>query len=195
MVYRFGLIFALLALCACTPESRNTLPDDYRIALDERLLGTWRPESDGDDFRIQVSERGPREFAARTSESVTTESGGTRIRFVEYRLQEFDVEGRRILAIQELVQTPGREASWLFATYHVSQRDDTTSVSLFLMDETHVRRLVQSGQLGGTIRGAETQFPEVFITAPPEALDDLIRNTEPSRLFTLRAGPFARVTN
>ena len=178
-----------LGLFACTPESRHSLPDENRVAGDSRLLGVWRAEPDSDDFRIQVSQRDPLEFAAVTSETAKTEQG-SRIRIVEYRLRFFNVGGTQILAIQELAPAPGRDPSWLFATYRFDEKNDA---ALFLMDEEHIRLLLQSGRLPGTIRGAETQFPEILVTASPAELVELIRSNDPERLFTARVGPFVRL--
>lgn len=193
MTYRVwlgSLVAASLAvLFACTPESRNSLPDDMRVAGDSRLLGIWRAEHDSDDFRIQVSQRDTREYAAVTTETVKTEQG-SRTHRVEYRLRFFDVAGTSILAIQELGQGAGREASWLLATSRF-ETDDV--VALFFLDEERIRLLVQGGILPGTVRGADTQFPELLITAAPAALAELIRANDPARLFTARLGPFMRV--
>lgn len=187
--FRLLVVVPLLSLCACTPESRNSLPDENRVAPDARLLGHWRAEPDSDDFRIQVSQRDPLEFTAVTSETVKTEKG-TRIHIVEYRVRSFDVDGGQILAIQELGQALDREPSWLFATYRL---DEKNGVALFMMDEKHIRQLILGGDLPGVIRGAETQFPELLITATPEALAELIKGSDPERLFTARVGPFVRV--
>ncbi len=192
MTYRawLGLLLVLpaIGLYGCTPESRNSLPEENRVAGDSRLLGVWRAEPDSDDFRVQVSQRDPLEFAAVTTETTKTEQG-SRTHRVEYRLHFFDVGGSPILAIQEPGQAPGREPAWLLATYRF---DDTNSAALFFMDEERIRLLVQGGHLPGAIRGADTQFPEVLITAPPAALAELIRSNEPARLFTARVGPFIR---
>lgn len=187
----FGLLVVvpLLGLFACTPESRNSLPDENRVAGDSRLIGLWRAEPDSDDFRIQVTRRDALEFAAVTTETARTEQG-SRVHRVEYRLRFFDVGGRAILAIQELADKPGREPSWLLATYRF---DDANSATLLLMDEERIRLLVQGGQLPGAIRGADTQFRELLITAPPAALAELIQSNDPARLFTARVGPFIRL--
>jgi hypothetical protein len=183
------VVAPLLALFACTPESRNSLPDESRVVGDSRLLGLWRAEPDSDDLRVQVSQRGPQEFFAVTTETAKTEQGSS-IHRDEYRLRFFDVGGRSILAVQELSQAPGREPSWLLATYRF---DEGNSVTLFFMDEERIRLLVQGGHLPGTIRGADTQFPELLVTAPPAALAELIGSNDPARLFTARVGPFIRV--
>lgn len=192
MTYRVWLgllvIVPLLGLFACTPESRNSLPDEMRVAGDSRLLGLWRAEPDSDDFRVQVSQRDAREFLAVTTETAKTEQG-SRIHRVEYRLRFFDVGGRSIVAIQELGGTSGREPSWLLATYGF----DGNSAALLLMDEERIRLLIQGGRLAGTVRGADTQFPELLITAPPAALAELIQGNDPARLFTARVGPFIRL--
>ena len=187
--FRLLVVVPLLSLFACTPESRNSLPDENRIAPDARLLGQWRAEPDSDDFRIQVAQRDPLEFSAVTSETVKTEKG-TRIHIVEYRLRAFDIGGRTILAIQELGQALTREPTWLFATYRIDGED---GAALFLMDESRIRQLILGGDLPGVIRDSETQLPELLITATPSALAELIRDTEPARLFTARVGPFVRV--
>jgi hypothetical protein len=193
MTYRvwFGLLVVVpfLALFACTPESRNSLPEENSVAGDSRLLGLWRAEPDSDDFRIQVTQRDPQEFLAVTTETAKTEQGN-RVHRVEYRLRFFDVDGRSILAIQEVGPPPGREPSWLLATYRF---DEGKSATLFLMDEERIRLLVQGAHLAGAIRGADTQFPELLITAPPAALAALIRSNDPARLFTARVGPFIRL--
>jgi hypothetical protein len=193
MTYRAWLgllvVVPLLGLLACTPESRNSLPDENRAAGDSRLLGLWRAEPDSDDFRIQVSQRDPQEFLAVTTETAKTEQG-SRVHRVEYRLRFFDVGGRSILAIQELGERQRREPSWLLAAYSV---DEGNGAMLFFMDEERIRLLVQGGHLAGAIRGADTQFPELLITAPPAALAELIRSNDPARLFTARVGPFIRV--
>lgn len=187
----FGLLLVvpLLALFACTPESRNSLPEENSVAGDSRLLGLWRAEPDSDDFRIQVTQRDPREFLAVTTETAKTEQGD-RVHRVEYRLRFFYVDGRSILAIQELGQPQDREPSWLLATYRF---DEKNSATVLFMDEERIRLLVHGGHLAGAIRGADTQFPELLITAPPAALAELIQSNDPARLFTARVGPFIRV--
>lgn len=192
MTYRAWLAvlvaIPLLGLFACTPESRNSLPDEMRVTGETRLLGLWRAEPDSDDLRVQVSQRDPQEFLAVTTETARTEQGN-QIRRVEYRLRFFDVAGKPIIAVQELGQPLGREPTWLLATY----RFDADSAALLFMDEERIRLLVQGGQLPGAIRGADTQFPELLITAPPAMLAALIRDNDPARLFTAPVGPFIRV--
>lgn len=180
------LVVPLLGLSACTPESRNTLPDENRIAPDARLLGQWRAEPDSDDFRIHVSRRDGLEFSVATTETV---GGGAarRIHKVEYRLRAFDVGGRSILAVQEL----GRDPAWRFVIYRLSGDD---SVTLFTMDESPVRQLIEAGRLPGTVSGAAADFAEVMITASPARLVALIRDEDAARLFSTRLGPFVRET-
>ena len=184
-----SLLLIVPTLFACTPESRNNLPDENRVAGDSRLLGLWRAEPDSDDFRIQITQRDPLEFAVVTSETSKTDRGG-RIHIVEYNLRFFDVDGRQILAIQELNRAAGDDPSWRFATYRF---DEANRATLSLMSEDRIRQLVQGGQLPGTIRGADTQLPEVLIIASRAKLVELIRSEDPAKLFTARVGPFVRV--
>lgn len=178
------LVVPLLGLVACTPESRDSLPAENRVAPDGRLIGLWRDESDGDDFRIEVSRRDEREYAVVTTETI---GGGAekRLHKVEYRLQAFDLAGRSILAVQELERDP----AWRFLTYRWSGDDDIT---LFTMDETLVRQLIESDRLSGTVKGATTNFVEIMITASAAQLAALIGAADGARLFSYKIGPFQR---
>lgn len=178
------LVVPLLGLAACTPESRNNLPAENRVAPDARLIGHWRDESDSDDFRIQVSRRDEREYAVVTTETIGS-GAEKRLHKVEYRLQAFELAGRSILAVQELERDP----AWRFLIYRWSGDDDIT---LFTMDETPIRQLIDSGQLPGTVKGAATSFVEIMITAPAAQLATLIGGGDGARLFTYKIGPFQR---
>lgn len=178
------LVVPILALTACTPESRNNLPVENRVAPDARLIGQWRDESDSDDFRIDVSRRDDQEFAVVTSETIVN-GGGKRLHKVEYRLQAFEVAGRAILAVQELERDP----AWRFLTYRWNGDDDIT---LFTMDETPIRALIDSGKLAGTVKGATTSFVEIMITASAAQLATLIGGAEGAQLFSYKIGPFQR---
>lgn len=178
------LVVPVLGLAACTPESRNNLPAENRVALDERLIGEWRDESDSNDFRIQVSQRDELEYAVVTTETIGG-NGGTRLHKVEYRLQAFQLSGRSVLAVQELERDP----AWRFLTYRWNGDDDIT---LFSMDEAPIRDLIDSGQLPGTVKGASTSFVEIMITAPAAQLASLIGGADGARLFTYKIGPFQR---
>lgn len=178
------LVVPFLGVAACTPESRNTLPAENRVALDGRLIGHWRDESDSDDFRIEVSQRDARDYAVVTSETIGS-GAEKRLHKVEYRLQAFELGGKSILAVQEL----GRDPAWRFLTYRWGGDDEIT---LFTMDETPIRQLIDSGQLAGTVKDAATSFVEIMITAPAAQLAALVGGADAARLFTYQIGPFQR---
>jgi hypothetical protein len=190
--------FAALVMTACTPESREGLPETFRVAPDLRFVGAWRGGNEagvlqGDEVvaRLQVDPAAPLDLLMTANETWRT-TRGPHSRVLQGRLRFYNVAGRQIVAIQRLDadgKAASDEATWRFATYRFGGND---GLALYFMDEEQVRRRVNNGILHGKIRGGEPEFPDVLLMEGPDNIAALVRTVEPATLFTARLGPFTR---
>ena len=183
-----------LALAACTPESKNGLPEDFRIAPEARFVGLWRAGNEPGPLQgteiaatVRVDPAEPLDLIAAIEENWRTTRGAHR-RDLRARLRFYDVAGRRVVAMLREDGTPA-ERTWRFATYRFG---GDNSLVLYFLDEKRFYELINNGALHGKIRGGEKEFPDLLITAEAEKIAALIRTSDPFTLFTARLGPLAR---
>lgn len=189
------VIFAALALAAaCTPESKNGLPEDFRVAPEARFVGVWRGGNEDGGLpgatlavAVRVDPAEPLDLLAAIDETWRT-TRGEHQRALRARLRFYDISGRHVVAVLREDGTPD-ERTWRFATYRFGGDD---SLVLHFMDEPRLYTQINNGALHGKIRGGEKEFPDLMITAAPERIAALIRTSDPFLLFTARLGPLAR---
>jgi hypothetical protein len=188
------LSLALAGLAACTPESKNSLPEDFRIAPEARFVGLWRAGNEPGQLQgtqiavtVRVDPAEPLDLTVAIEETWRTTRGAHQ-RDLRGRLRFYDVAGRRVVAVLRENGTPA-ERTWRFATYRFGGDD---SLVLHFLDEKRLYERIHNGALHGKIRGGEKEFPDLLITAEPDKLAALIRVSDPFTLFTARLGPLAR---
>lgn len=188
------IVCAGLVLAACTPESRQGLPEDFRIAPDARFIGAWRGGNEvgalqGSEItaRLVVDPAEPLDLLLAGEENWRS-TRGVNHRDIKGVLRFYDIAGRRVVAIRRL-DGAADEQTWRFAIYRFGGGD---SLQLYFMDEPRLRQLIFNGALYGKIRGGEPEFPDLLITAEPDKIAALIRSSDPAALFTARLGPLAR---
>jgi hypothetical protein len=189
------IVIASLAVAACTPESRQGLPEDFRIAPDARFVGAWRGGNEvgvlqGSDVtaRLSVDPAEPLDLLLAGEENWRSTRGPHR-RDVKGVLRFYEIAGRRVVAIKRLDGAPD-EQTWRFASYRFGGDD---SLVLYFMDEKRLYEQINNGALIGKIRGGEREFPDLLIVAEPDKIAALIRTSDPATLFTARLGPMQRI--
>jgi hypothetical protein len=190
--------FAALLLASCTPESREALPESFRVAPDLRFVGAWRGGNEvgvlqGDEVlaQLKVDPAEPLDLLMTARETWRT-TQGPHSRTLQGRLRFYNVVGRQVVAVQRLDadgQADSEAATWRFATYRFGGND---GVALYFMDEEQMRWRVNNGILHGKIRGGEPAFPDVLLMEAPDNVAAIIRTVDPAVLFTARLGPFTR---
>lgn len=188
------IAFAVVLLAGCTPESKNGLPEDFRIAPEARFVGNWQGGNDDAGLpgtsvaaRLTVDPAEPLDLIADIDETWRSTRGEHK-RALKGRLRFYDIAGRRVVAILREDVTPERR-TWRFATYRFGGDD---SLVLYFMDEARLYTQINNGALHGKIRGGEKAFPDLLITADASAVAGLIRYSDPAQLFSVRLGPLAR---
>jgi hypothetical protein len=194
----FLIFFTATLIAACTPESRETLPESFRVAPDLRFVGTWRGGNEvgllqGDQVVVQlkVDPAAPLDLLMTANETWRTTQGPHQ-RKLQARARFYNIVGRQIVAVQRLDadgKANGDEATWRFATYRFGGND---GMALYFMDEEQMRWRVNNGLLHGKIRGGEPQFPDVLLIEDSANIATIIRTVDPAVLFTARLGPFTR---
>jgi hypothetical protein len=184
-----------LTVAACTPESRQGLPEDFRIAPDARFVGAWRGgnevgvlQGSAIGARLTVDPAEPLDLLLAGEENWRSTRGPHR-RDVKGVVRFYDIAGRRVVAIKRLDGTAD-EQTWRFAIYRFGGDD---SLVLYFMDEKRFFAFINNGALPGKIRGGEPEFPDLLITADSEKIATLIRTNDPAALFTARLGPLQRI--
>jgi hypothetical protein len=192
--FSFLLIIAGLGLAACTPESRQGLPEDFRIAPDARFVGAWRGGNEvgvlqGSEVtaRLTVDPTEPLDLLLAGEDNWRSTRAVYR-RDVKGVMRFYDIAGRRVVAIKRLDGAAG-DQTWRFATYRFGGDD---SLVLYFMDERRLYEQINNGVMHGKIRGGEPEFPDLLISAEPDKIAALIRTSDPAMLFTARLGPLAR---
>ena len=186
---------ATLALAVgCTPESKNGLPEDFRIAPEARFVGVWKGGNDDANLpgttlaaRLSVDPAEPLDLIAEIDETWRSTRGDHK-RALKGRLRFYDIAGRRVVAVLREDGPPDTRA-WRFATYRFGGDD---SLLLYFMDEKRLYEQINNGALHGKIRGGEKEFPDLLLTAESDKIAALIRTSDPAQLFTARLGPLAR---
>ncbi|HEU0071504.1 MAG TPA: hypothetical protein VFS04_09430 [Alphaproteobacteria bacterium] len=187
---------ATLALgVGCTPESKNGLPEDFRIAPEARFVGAWQGGNDDANLpgttlaaRLSVDPAEPLDLIADIDETWRSTRGEHK-RALKGRLRFYDVAGRRVVAVLREDGSP-EARTWRFATYRFGGDD---SLVLYFMSEARLYEQINNGALHGKIRGGEKEFPDLLVTAESDKIATLIRTSDPSQLFAARLGPLARV--
>lgn len=193
--FSFLIIIAGLTVAACTPESRQGLPEDFRIAPDVRFFGAWRGGNEAGALqgsaisaRLTVDPAEPLDLLLAGEENWRSTRGAHR-REVQGVLRFYDIAGRRVVAIKRL-DGAADEQTWRFAIYRFGGDD---SLLLYFMDEKRFYFFINTGALLGKIRGGEPEFPDLLITAESDKIATLIRMSDPAILFTARLGPLQRI--
>ncbi len=186
---------ATLALAVgCTPESKNGLPEDFRIAPEARFVGAWQGGNDDANLpgttlaaRLSVDPAEPLDLIADIDETWRSTRGEHK-RALKGRLRFYDIAGRRVVAVLR-EDGPPETRTWRFATYRFGGDD---SLVLYFMSEARLYEQINNGALHGKIRGGEKEFPDLLVTAESDKIATLIRTSDPAQLFAARLGPLAR---
>jgi hypothetical protein len=182
---RLALIAFIVLIAGCTPDSKNPLPEADRVAPDERLVGHWHGVFESADYVADITRRDA--LSLQISLTETLPIGKNPVSKTGYIAQAYAVGSRTVMAFHEMEPKPG---DWRFAVVLLSGDD---RVSLMFMNETFVRNEVFRSAFSGKIRTDDPTFPDVLITASPEEISNLIRNTDEAKMFNTPFGPFERL--
>lgn len=184
-----AIVLAAAVLSACTPESRNTLPPEDRVAADMRFVGTWVTNMMGTEYRARVRALDERTLAVRFTETSHFAGRVSAPLETEHVLSFYRVGGQEIVA----ARGPGLQEDtgpvYRFATYRFGGPD---SVALYFLSEQDIYPRVHAARLLGRIRGRDPLFRDILLLEGPERLAGLMRSETPARLFSVTFGPFAR---
>ncbi|HET9149087.1 MAG TPA: hypothetical protein VFO61_01295, partial [Alphaproteobacteria bacterium] len=103
-----------------------------------------------------------------------------------YLLQAYAVGNRTVLGLHRIESKPD---TWRFAAFVFA---DPSRVTLLFMNDKVIRPEVDRTALSGLIRTRDPTFPDILLTASPEALAAYIRSTDEAKLFSFVFGPFER---
>jgi hypothetical protein len=179
-----GLSFGLIVLIGCTPESRNPLPDGDRVAPDARLIGHWHASIEGADYVADITRNDALSLHIALTETLPI--GKQPVTKTGYLADVYAIGSRTVMAFHEIEPEP---ANWRFAVALLTGDD---RASLMFMNGKFVRGEVFRAAFNGIIRTDDPTFPDVLITAKPEDIATLIRNTDETKLFNVPFGPFER---
>ncbi len=187
----FHVVVAVLALmlAACVPESRSSLPEDTRLAVDERLIGTWRTELLGNVHVAEVT-RGAAGTLEVTLRSVSIEGAqrGLAPRESRHQLRFHELNGVAVIAERGPSLVDGRTVH-RFASYRV---DPDGSVTLLYTNQYPVMTFVAPLRVPGELRSDDPLFRDVIMNAPPGDVATVLRSHAPAEMFGVPFGPFAR---
>jgi hypothetical protein len=181
---RVALVAVVILVVGCTPDSKNPLPEADRVAPDERLIGHWHGVFESADYVAEITRKDP--LTLQVSLIETLPVGNNPVTKAGYLAQAYAVGSRTIMAFHQMEPQPG---DWRFAVALISGDD---RVSLMFMNEKFVRDEVFRSAFSGKIRTDDPTFPDVLITAKPEEISNLIRNTDEAKMFNMPFGPFER---
>ncbi|MGY9005309.1 MAG: hypothetical protein ACKVJQ_04300 [Alphaproteobacteria bacterium] len=181
---------ASLAISACVPESKYPLPEETRVAVDQRLVGVWHGESLGTGYTARISKKNDAILDLLFTETnKVSGTGAPATRNTRFELHFFNVTGQRIVG----VRGPGFDQKigpvWRFARYRFGDKD---GVAFYFMSDRAIYNYVNSSFYRGVIRNHDPAFHEILLMETPPRLAAIIRKRTLGALFSVTFGPFRR---
>lgn len=184
-----SLVFcAAFAVGACTPESLRSLPEDIRITIDQRLVGTWRARVLGNEHVVVIS---PGDHGTLVAELRTHAIGDTTARDAitsRHVLSFYNFLGLTVIA-ERGPSIADRSPVYRFATYDVAADG---SVMLRFLGENEIQRRTVQLRIGVGVRSRDENFHDILLTSAPETIAGILRVEKPAALFAVPFGPFVR---
>jgi hypothetical protein len=181
------LILVTPLMAACTPESKKSLPEATRIAVDDRLVGTWSARVLGNDYVASVTKAGGGELdvVLRTTRLNALNAGRPPIES-RHKLAFFDLAGARVIAERGPSLADDRTV-YRFTEYDVAADG---SITFRYASQKEILRFVLPLKLRADLRSAGRTFRDVLLTADSEQIAAFMGSIKSDKMFDVAFGPF-----
>ncbi|MFM2128946.1 MAG: hypothetical protein RL477_492 [Pseudomonadota bacterium] len=180
------MLCAIAGLSACTPESVHPLPERLRVTADERLVGTWRGSSWGNDYVAVITAGAPGTLEVELTTSVA--GRGERMKS-RHTLSFYDVSGMKLI-VERGTSLVDRTAVYRFAAYDVAPGGAVTL--RFTSDREVYYKWAGGMRIAAVVRGSDENFHDVLLTADGEQVLAMLQSQPQATMFDVTFGPFSR---
>lgn len=182
------VLCAALAAGACTPESLRPLPEELRITVDQRLVGTWRARVLGNEHVVVISPGDHGTLVAELRTHAIGNAAAGDVLVSRHVLSFYNYLGLQVIA-ERGQSLADRSLVYRLATYDVAA--DGRVTLRFLGEHEILRRTVQL-RISVGVRAKDENFHDVLLTSDPDTIVGILRVEKPAAMFTVPFGPFVR---
>ncbi|MFT5539321.1 MAG: hypothetical protein ACI82H_000839 [Alphaproteobacteria bacterium] len=183
------LVLAAPLIGACTPESKKSLPEALRTAVDDRLVGTWHARVLGNDYVARVTKDGGGELdVVLHTIRLNAQNAGRPPLETHHKLGFFSLAGKTVIAERGPSMADDRTIH-RFAAYDVAADG---SITLRYTSQEEIRRFVLPLKLRAVIRSQDRTFNDILLIADSEEIAAFMGSVKSEKMFDVAFGPFTR---